>query len=93
MTDFADNSAANRYEMNVNGTVAFIDYVLQGDTINLTHTEVPQALSGQGVGSRLVKQTLNHIRGRGLKVVPSCSFIHGYIGKHPEYQDLVASNG
>jgi uncharacterized protein len=28
-------------------------------------------------------------RSRGLKVVPRCSFVAGYLRRHPEYQDLV----
>jgi predicted GNAT family acetyltransferase len=32
---------------------------------------------------------LDYARTQGLQVVPLCSFIAGYIRKHPEYQDLV----
>jgi hypothetical protein len=55
------------------------------------HTEVPEALSGQGVGSRLVRGALDLIRAEGLMVVPSCSFVAAWIGKHPDYADLVAA--
>jgi predicted GNAT family acetyltransferase len=55
----------------------------------LTHTEVPQELSGRGIGSRLARGVLDDIRAAGLKVVAKCPFMAGYIGKHPEYADLV----
>jgi len=29
------------------------------------------------------------VRAQGLKVVPLCPFVAGYIAKHPEYADLL----
>jgi predicted GNAT family acetyltransferase len=29
------------------------------------------------------------IRAKGDKIVPRCEFMRGYIGRHPEYADLV----
>ena len=49
----------------------------------LLHTEVPEALSGQGVGSKLVRGTLDAVRGDGAKVVPRCEFVAAYIERHP----------
>jgi hypothetical protein len=37
-----------------------------------------------------VRGALEDARQRGLKVVPLCSFVRGYIERHPEMQDLVA---
>ena len=56
----------------------------------VTHTEVPQALSGQGIGSRLAKGVFEQIRASGRKVVPRCSFMAGWVSRHPEYDDIVA---
>ena len=53
------------------------------------HTEVPQALAGQGVGSKLIRGALEMVRAQGLKVVPQCLFVWAYMGKHPEYNDLL----
>jgi predicted GNAT family acetyltransferase len=86
-----DNAAERRFEMEVEGSVAFVAYRRDGDRIVLTHTEVPPALSGKGVGSRLAHDVLEEVRGRGLRVVPRCEFIAAYLQRHPEYQDLVAS--
>jgi predicted GNAT family acetyltransferase len=33
---------------------------------------------------------LELIRAEGLKVKPLCPFVKAYIGKHPEYADLLA---
>jgi predicted GNAT family acetyltransferase len=50
---------------------------------------VPQALSGQGVGSRLVRGSLEATRAVGLRVVAKCPFVSAYLGKHPEFNDLL----
>jgi len=57
--------------------------------ITFVHTEVPQALAGQGVGSKLIRGALEMVRAQGLKVVPQCLFVWAYMGKHPEYNDLL----
>ena len=85
-----DNAAAQRYELEVDGHVAFVAYRRLPGVISLDHTEVPSALGGRGVGSTLAKGTLDLVRSQGLKIVPRCSFIAAYIDKHPEYRDLVS---
>lgn len=57
--------------------------------ITLTHTEVPVALWGQGIGSRLVRGALQAARAQGLRVVPKCPFVSAFIAKHPEFGDLL----
>ena len=90
MTEVRDNPAMSRFEMDSGGTVAFVAYVRDGDRIALTHTEVPDALSGQGVGSRLVRGVLDRLRAEGRTVVPRCDFVAGFIERHPEYGGLLA---
>jgi predicted GNAT family acetyltransferase len=93
MPQVKDNPAMGRFEMRSDGSTAFVEYRRAGDRIALLHTEVPEALSGQGVGSKLVRGTLDAVRAEGLKVVPRCEFVAAYIGRHPEYRDLLADEG
>jgi uncharacterized protein len=85
-----DNAAESRYELGAGGQTARLSYDRTGGTIYLTHTEVPEELEGQGIGSRIVKHALDQARADGLKVAPWCPFVRAYIDRHPEYQDLVA---
>ena len=85
-----NNKALSRYELEVDKTTAFVTYHLTPGTVTLLHTEVPQQLSGRGIGSILARGVLETIRTEGLKVAPQCTFIAGYIGKHREFQDLVS---
>ncbi|WP_338663587.1 GNAT family N-acetyltransferase [Pararoseomonas sp. SCSIO 73927] len=91
MSDVIDNTARHRFELDVGvGEPAIIAYERDGDRIALVHTIVPEAASGQGAGSRLVRGALAMIRSQGLRVVPRCSFVAAYIERHPEERDLLA---
>ena len=54
---------------------------------------MPEALSGKGVGAKLVSGTLDAVRAEGLQVVPRCEFVAAYIERHSEYRDLLAHEG
>ena len=94
MSEVRDNPAMGRFEMVSGDAVAFVEYERSGgDRIALLHTEVPEALSGQGVGSKLVRGVLDALRAEGAKVVPRCEFVAAYVERHPEYRDLLADEG
>ncbi len=84
-----DNPAAQRFEANVEGHLAFAAYRIAGGSIFFTHTEVPEALGGRGIGSALIRAGLAAARERGLSVVPLCPFFAAWFGKHPEARDLL----
>lgn len=82
--DVIHNSVENRFEVLAEGHAAVLEYQMNGDTIVFTHTGVPPALEGRGIGSALAKAGLAYARANGLKVVPLCSFIARYMERHPE---------
>ncbi len=73
MPQVKDNPAMGRFEMRSGDSTAFVEYRRAGDRIALLHTEVPEALSGQGVGSTLVRGTLDALRAEGLRSCPVAS--------------------
>jgi predicted GNAT family acetyltransferase len=88
-TDVIDRPDKSRFELPVAGDVAVAYYRLDGDRVTLTHTEVPQHLSGQGIGSRLAKGVFEALSGGKRKVVAKCPFMAGYASRHPEYARLL----
>ena len=80
-----------RFELEQDGATGFLTYVVRDGTIVFTHTVVPPELEGRGIGGRIVAAGLEHARSAGLKVVPQCSFVRGYIERHPEHEDLLAT--
>jgi hypothetical protein len=85
-----DNPGESRFEAYVDGRLAgYSAYVVGAGTLNVVHTEVDDAFEGHGVGSALVRQMLDQLRGRGgLKVTASCPFVRTWMRQHPEYLDL-----
>ncbi|HEY5962575.1 MAG TPA: GNAT family N-acetyltransferase [Xanthobacteraceae bacterium] len=88
--EIRNNKNLHRFETDAGCDVAVAYYNLTPGTMTFTHTEVPYALQGQGIASRLVRGALEAARAEGLKVVPRCSFVSAYIARHPEFGDLVA---
>jgi len=84
------NKEKSRFEANVGDDCAFVDFFRKGDTMFLTHTEVPPAMQGKGIGSQLISKTLQQIAQEELKVVSRCPFVTNYLKRHPEYNYLVA---
>ena len=84
-----DNTDEKRFEAWVDDELCGIsEYRLRPGAIVFTHTEV--LVEGQGVGSALARRALDAVRAAGeRKVVPLCPFIKEWIGKHPDYEDLV----
>ncbi len=79
-----------RFVLEEDGHTGFMTYLRKDGTIVFTHTIVPPELEGTGIGSQIVRAGLDFARGEGLKVVPQCSFVAGYVERHPEYSDLLA---
>jgi uncharacterized protein len=90
MAAVRDNKALSRFEMDVEGAVAFANYRLTPQAVIITHTETPRALRGRGIASELVKGALDLIRADGRKVVAGCGFVVDYLYRHPEFADLTA---
>lgn len=64
-------------------------YEVDGDTIHFTHTEVDPAHRGGGHASILVQHALDDVRsGSSKRVVADCSYVHAWIERHPDYQEL-----
>lgn len=88
--EIVPNPEQDRIEIHVDGNKAGqAEYVRKGDRVIFTHTEIADAYEGQGLGSQLARGVLDAVRASGEPIVPLCPFIAGYIGKHPEYDDLV----
>ncbi|GAB3004924.1 GNAT family N-acetyltransferase [Streptomyces pseudoechinosporeus] len=87
-----DVPEARRYEARVDGepTLAgYAEYIRTAELIAFVHTEVAPGHEGQGIGSALARTSLDEARDAGLRVLAICPFYTGWIGRHPEYADLL----
>ena len=85
-----DNPDRHRFEIDLgDGSLAIAEYTLPAGKIMFTHTEVPKAHEGQGIGTKLIRFALDAARERGLKVIPICPFFAAYMQEHRQVQDLL----
>lgn len=84
------NDDRTRYELLVDGKLAVCEYNRLANAVMFTHTEVPEALEGRGVGSALARGALDDVRSQELQVIPLCPFIATFMRRHEEYQDLLS---
>jgi uncharacterized protein len=85
-----NNRDKNQFELQIEGHQAIIEYKIKKDKIYLISTQVPDALSGQGIGKKLVTGTIDQIETMNLKVVPVCSFIQAWFKRNPDKNNLLA---
>ena len=83
------NTEQKRFEVQLDEQIAELTYHLNGNIIIFTHTGVPSAWEGRGIGSLLAKTGLEYAKKNDLKVQTLCWFVDGYIQRHTEYQNLM----
>ena len=79
-----DNTEASRFELDTGDGVALLEYVRRDGTMVITHTEVPPAARGRGLGEELARAALAAGREQGLTLVVQCRFVRAFLEKHPE---------
>ncbi len=91
--DVRDAPERSRFEGTLDGdVVAVLDYRRdeRTGTLLLTHAEVSPEHGGRGIGSALVKASLDDLADRGERIVPLCSFVAAFVRDNPGYRRLVA---
>ncbi len=78
-----------RFEIERNGKVAYLEYPLSGNILELTHTEVPEKLRHMRLASSLAETALHRARKQNLKVDIICPTLQQYVMEHPDYSGLV----
>ncbi len=53
------------------------------DRVVFFHTEVDDALEGQGLGSRLVRGALDAVVAHGATIVSVCPYVSAWLQRHP----------
>lgn len=82
-----ENAIESRFEVQLDGHLAVADYLVEGDRMIFTHTEVPPAFRGRGIAEKLVLAGFRTARDRKLKIVPLCSYVAVMLQRHPEFAE------
>lgn len=83
------NDAKKRFEIEVDGHFAFINFGEMGSQIALVHTEADPELAGTGAAAAVVEKTLTWIEENGKTLLPFCPYVFAFIQKHPEWKRVV----
>jgi hypothetical protein len=85
-----ESADGRRFELWENGELAgHADTVLAGDLLAVPHTEIAPTRTGRGLAGELVRVVLDTARARGQQVLPQCPYVSAWIGRNPEYLELV----
>lgn len=76
------NADESRFETEVDGSLAVVDYVVDGKTMSVIHTGVPKELEGRGIAAALTKVVLEYADKNSLELIPVCSYTKSYIERH-----------
>ncbi|GAB4584135.1 GNAT family N-acetyltransferase [Nocardia sp. IFM 10818] len=78
------------YAIHVDGERAGLTAYLDKDGQRIFfHTEIGDRFAGRGLASKLIAAALADTRAAGLRIVPICPFVAGYLEKHHDFDDLV----
>jgi hypothetical protein len=78
-----------RFELERDGQVAYLEYTVAGNILELLHSEIPSSLRGTGIASTLARTALDWARDHQMRVDVVCPFVASFLVTHPEYSDLV----
>lgn len=79
-----------RYSLQLDGVEAYLTYEQPRDgLIHITHTIVPDALGGRGIGKRLVRRAVEDALARGDALSSSCWFATALIEKMPDWREAL----
>lgn len=79
-----DDAQHGRFVLRDGDGEAELTYRTRPGRLILVHTEVPDALSGRGIGGKLVQAALDRAAATGETVVPRCAFAREWLQKHPD---------
>lgn len=90
-SEISHDAARQRYSVTIDGVEAYLTYERpKPKHRHITHTIVPDALGGRGLGKRLVARAMEDIIAGGETVSASCWFAKALIEKTPEWAALEA---
>lgn len=85
------DAGRQRYSLIVDGVEAYLTYERRQPGVrHITHTIVPDAIGGRGLGKKLVTAIMNDVKAGGERVTSSCWYANGVIDKTPEWSALKA---
>lgn len=87
--EVVNNKERMRFEVNLNGEFAFIEYKWYKGDIAFMHSVVPEGFGGKGIGSKMARAGLDYANEENFKIMLYCPFVSKFVKEHEEYHHLV----
>ncbi len=71
-----------RFEVEVDGKIAYLTYERHGNTVAMTHTIVPREIEGRGIAGRLTETAVRWAREQSLSIDPQCSYVRSWLSQN-----------
>ncbi|APF41466.1 GNAT family N-acetyltransferase [Neomicrococcus aestuarii] len=69
--------------------IGFLGYHEEDGVVEVQHTIIDEKFGRKGYARALVTMVLEQLRTEGKKIIPQCSYVLDYLGRYPEYKDMV----
>lgn len=86
MSDVINDLQGSRFVIAIEGFEAYVLYTEDKETLDLYSTFTPRELRGKGLAEKVVKAAFEYAREKGLKVIPTCPYIHTFLERNPDYK-------
>ena len=84
-----NNVDRGRFELELDGHTAILEYRVHGNSVLFPHTLVPRPIEGRGIAAHMSRHALEFARENGYSVTPACPFVAAFISENPQYAGLV----
>ncbi|MCX6816155.1 MAG: GNAT family N-acetyltransferase [Candidatus Aenigmarchaeota archaeon] len=72
------------------GRKAVLDYVIDGDRMDIFHTFTAEELRGLNLAEKLTQAAFEFAKKNNLKVVPTCPYVKDtFLKKHKEFDKMI----
>ena len=74
------------FKKEVNGTRAYVSYVINNGSLDIEHTIVPPEIGGRGIAAALVKAAYDYALSQNLSPRASCEYAAVWLKRNPSYK-------
>jgi len=91
MIEIKENKFLRQFETTVENHLAFVEFSMQDRKIFLTKIVVPEALLEihESFKEQLLTAVLDQLQEQEVRIVPTNSYIKGFIRKNKKYQSML----
>ena len=75
--------------MEIDGHVAYANYRIDGEIINIDYVFAPEELRGSGAAGKLMEEIARMARDKKMKILPICGYASVWLRRSKEYRDLM----